>query len=60
MRPFGPMVCLSRKTPLASLCPDPETMAEQLILQLRTMEAEPDYSNICYVKPRLTERTSLG
>jgi len=46
--------------PLASLCPDPETMAEQLILQLRTMEAEPDYSKITYVKPRLIERASLG
>jgi len=46
--------------PLASLCPDPQTMAEQLIQQLRTMEAEPDYKNITYVKPRLIERASLG
>jgi hypothetical protein len=35
-------------------------MAEELIQQLRTMEAEPDYSNISYVQPRLIERTSLG
>jgi DNA-binding LacI/PurR family transcriptional regulator len=46
--------------PLASLCPDPETMAEQLVLHLRTLEAEPGYSNIAYVKPRLIERASLG
>jgi hypothetical protein len=46
--------------PLASLCPDPQTMAEQLILQLRTMEAEPDYNKIIYVKPRLIERASIA
>ncbi len=46
--------------PLASLCPDPETMAEQLILQLRTQESEPDYRGMIYVKPRLIERASLA
>jgi hypothetical protein len=35
-------------------------MAEQLILQLRTMETEPDHSGIVYIKPRLIKRTSIG
>ena len=47
--------------PLASLCPNPKTMAEKLILQLRTLEAERDgYREIIYIKPRLVERESMG
>lgn len=46
--------------PLASLCPDPETMAEKLVLQLRTQDAEPDYKDIIYVRPRLMQRASLA
>lgn len=46
--------------PLASLCPDPQTMAEKLILQLRTMETEPGFNEMAYVKPRLIERASMG
>lgn len=45
---------------LASLHPDPEHMAEKLILQLRTQETDQDYQEIIYVKPLLVERASLG
>ena len=44
---------------LSSLCPDPSAFAEKLVEQLRFIEADPSYSEIVYIKPRLIERDSL-
>jgi DNA-binding LacI/PurR family transcriptional regulator len=49
----------SAKPSLTSLCPDPQTFAEKIVEQLRFLEADPSYSEIVYVKPRLIERESL-
>jgi DNA-binding LacI/PurR family transcriptional regulator len=44
---------------LSSLCPDPSTFAEKLVEQLRFIEADSNYSEIAYIKPRLITRDSL-
>ena len=44
---------------LASLHPDPVSMAEKLILQIRTQETDEGYQEILYIKPRLIKRTSI-
>ena len=45
---------------LASLHPDPVSIAEKLILQIRTQETDKDYQEILYVKPCLIARKSIG
>ena len=44
---------------LSSFCPDPSAFAKKLVEQLRFIEADPSYSEIVYIKPRLIERDSL-
>ena len=49
----------SAKPSLSSLCPAPNSFAKKLVEQLRFIEADPSYSEIAYIKPRLIERDSL-
>ena len=44
---------------LSSLCPNPDTFAQKLVEQLRFIEADSNYSEIAYIKPRLITRDSL-
>ena len=48
----------SKEAELSSLHPDPYEIAEKLILQLRTQESEPGYTEVLYVKPSFIERKS--